>query len=178
MQLKDERFAIPGAGALITKTLDGEEFLLIQERRKEGAERENGLIEIPAGKIREGESVYEALRREVREETGYRVLSIEGEDRAERVECNGYSVLSYEPFSSSQNVAGGYPIMVQVFLCRVEEDGAEHTGSDESEHVRWIGLGELRRLLEREERFYPMHLSTLRKFLKAEGRGSDRTEKD
>lgn len=160
----EERFSIPGAGAIIIKTIDGERHILIQERYKKGAENENGLIEIPAGKIRANENIYACLRREIREETNYTIKKIYGEEKSEVIHSNGYSVLCYEPFSSSQNIADGYPIMVQVFVCEVEDDDAAHDASDESKNVRWIAINGLKEKLTSPDELYPMHISALRKF--------------
>jgi len=162
--MQNEKFSIPGAGALIERTVANERYILVQERFKDGAEHENGLLEIPAGKIRANESIYECLRREIFEETGYRTKRIVGEDTSEIVHSNGYSVLSYEPFSSAQNVADGYPIMVQVFLCEIEDDQESHDGSDESRNIRWMKVDDVRKLLSNYSLFYPMHIGTLKKY--------------
>ena len=159
-----ERFAIPGAGGLIRRIREGEAWLLIQERDKAGSPAETGLIEIPAGKIRGCENIFDCLRREIREETGLAVTWIQGEAEAVRVRSNGYDVLSYTPYSSAQNLQGEYPIMVQTFLCEV--DGIGLASSDEARAIRWIRLADLRRMVHEEpQRFYPMHLTTLRKYL-------------
>ncbi len=158
-----EDFAIPGAAGIIRRRAGGEEWLLVQERAKAGAPLETGLLEIPAGKIRAFENIYDCLRREIREETGCEVTWIQGEDEAVTVELGGYRVLSYRPYASAQNLRGSYPIMVQTFLCEVEALRA--TGSDESRDVRWMPIEELRSLLETSPgRFYPMHLTTLRAY--------------
>ncbi len=47
-----ELFSKPAAGGIIEKIVDGEVLVLLQERYK-GNNREDGLLEIPAGKIRE-----------------------------------------------------------------------------------------------------------------------------
>jgi ADP-ribose pyrophosphatase len=47
-----EQFSIPGVSGIIERCIDGVDHILIQERFKEDAPAENGLIEIPAGKIR------------------------------------------------------------------------------------------------------------------------------
>lgn len=159
-----ERFAIPGVGGLIRCFQAGEPWILVQERDKAGAPGETGLIEIPAGKIRAFENIYECLRREIKEETGFDVIRIHGEAESVAVNLNGYEVLSYLPYSSSQNLIGEYPIMVQTFLCEVE--GAHVERSDESRNIRWIRLPELETLLRDEPaRFYPMHLTTLRRYV-------------
>ncbi|WP_090421606.1 NUDIX hydrolase [Pseudobutyrivibrio sp. YE44] len=157
-----ELFSKPAAGGIIEKIVDGEVFILLQGRCK-GNSREDGLIEIPAGKIREFENIYDCLRREIYEETGLEVTYIQGEEESVLVEHNGYKVLNYTPFSCSQNVEGEYPIMVQVFICRAS--GKEVDESNESKNLRWVSLNKLRDMLKDEEAFYPMHVSTLKKYL-------------
>jgi 8-oxo-dGTP pyrophosphatase MutT (NUDIX family) len=160
-----ESFAIPGAGGIIEKVIDNVTYILIQERLKVGSPKENGLIEIPAGKIRTFETIYDCLRREVKEETGLDVIEIEGERECLVHESNGYRVINYTPFSSTLNLQGTYPIMVQVFICRAA--GELMGRSDESKNMRWVALDELERLIERnEDSFYPMHVITLKKYLK------------
>jgi ADP-ribose pyrophosphatase len=160
----NEIYSIPGVGGIITKLENGIEFVLIQERKKSGSEVESGMIEIPAGKIREYESIYDCLRREVWEETGYEIESIMGEKKSKLVKINGYSVLNYEPFSCSQNIEGYYPIMVQVFICTVKKDNKQHDESSESKNIRWIKKSELKILLKDRNKIYPMHISTLEKY--------------
>lgn len=160
-----ELFAKPGVGGIIEKTINGIDYILIQERFKEDAPMEDGLIEIPAGKVREFENVYETLRREIFEETGLKVIEIKGEEDSTIVECNGYKVLSYTPFASTQNIEGTYPIMVQTFICKV--DGEYLKQSNESKNIRWISLADLKEELNKDEsRFYPMHINTLKRYLR------------
>lgn len=159
-----ELFAKPGVGGIIEKSIDGIDYILIQERHKEDAKLEEGLIEIPAGKIREFENIFDCLRREIWEETGLIVDEIEGEKDSIVIETNGYKVLSYTPFMSSQNIEGTYPIMVQVFICKTI--GQELTQTNETKNIRWISLTELKQLLDTSENnFYPMHITTLKKYL-------------
>ena len=76
-----EKFAIPCVSAIIEKIVNNEKYILIQTRQKEDGAETNGMLEIPAGKIREYENVFVALRREVKEETGLTITKILGEDR-------------------------------------------------------------------------------------------------
>ncbi len=161
-----ELFTIPGVGGIIEKCVDGVDYILIQERFKEDAPLEKGLIEIPAGKIREYENIFDCLRREIKEETGLDVIEIEGESESWICESNGYKVLNYIPFNCSQNIYGYYPIMVQVFICKVCGKLLQKT--DESKNIRWISLDELNSYIKKKENcFYPMHIFTLRKYLKS-----------
>ena len=158
-----ELFAKPAAGGIIERNIDGEIYILLQERDK-GNNLEEGLVEIPAGKIREFENIYDCLRREIYEETGLEVIYIQGEDEAAITQYKGYKVLNYTPFACAQNVEGEYPIMVQVFICRAS--GKELSESDESRNIRWVSLDTLRKMLgDNEDSFYPMHISTLKKYL-------------
>ncbi len=159
-----EQFSIPGAGAIIVKMRHGIEHILLQDRDKEDAPNEAGLLEIPAGKIRAFESVYDTLRREVKEETGLDITNIEGEDTAATCISNGYKVLNFKPFSCSQNIEGTYPIMVFTFICHAQGTLLEH--SNEAKNFRWVSKQELYRMLsDTPERFYPMHRDTLLAFI-------------
>lgn len=109
------------------------------------------------------------LRREIKEETGLDVVEIEGEKEAIIVKKKDYTVINYEPFSCSQNISGKYPIMVQVFICRTTGYLLDNT--NESQELQWINLDELQlRLEENTDWIYPMHITTLRKYLKWKGK--------
>ena len=54
-----EKFQIPGVAGIIERDNLGTKEILIQERVKQNAPDEKGLIEIPAGKIREFENMTE-----------------------------------------------------------------------------------------------------------------------
>ncbi|MGE5576286.1 MAG: NUDIX hydrolase [Syntrophothermus sp.] len=97
-----ESFAIPGVGGIIEKNIAGTDYILIQERCKTDAPAESGLIEIPAGKIRKYENIFDCLRREIWEETGLEVTEIYGEAEAKLIQSQGYKVLSYKPFSCAK----------------------------------------------------------------------------
>ncbi len=160
-----ELFAKPGVGGIIEKNIDGIDYILVQDRCKADAKSEYGLLEIPAGKIREFENIYDCLRREIWEETGLKVTNIIGEEDAVVVEFNGYKVLNYTPFSSSQNLEGNYPIMVQTFICNAAGDLLSK--SNEAKNIRWISIAEIKKLIDTNKSlFYPMHLTTLEKYLK------------
>jgi len=158
-----EQFSIPGAGGIIVSEIDNEEHILIQTRIKPNAQYEDGLLEIPAGKIRAFENIFDTLKREIKEETGLDVIEILGENQSTIYEGNSYKVINFMPFACSQNLIGNYPIMVFTFICRVQGELLEL--SDESKDFKWTPVSEiLRLLLDSPEIFYPMHIDTLKKY--------------
>lgn len=160
----NEIFAKPGVGAIIEKICDGKKYILIQDRVKENESIEVGMVEIPAGKIREFENIFDTLRREVREETGLNITKIIGEDEKVVSTINGYETISYSPFCSTQNVTGGYSMIVQIFICHAEGELLNET--NETANIRWELLSEVERLLvSNPEKFYPMHINTLFKYI-------------
>jgi 8-oxo-dGTP pyrophosphatase MutT (NUDIX family) len=159
-----EKFSIPGVAGIIEKTINGQCHILLQQRVKDEAPAEKGLLEIPAGKIREFEDIYACLRREVFEETGLTVTEIHGHAQTTRIHQHAYTVIGFEPFYVSQNLTGTYPIMVLTFICQAE--GTLKRASQESENLRWCSIETLSHDLTRHpERFYPMHVASLTKYL-------------
>lgn len=159
-----ENYAIPGAGAIIEKKINGEIHILLQTRIKKDREKENGLLEIPAGKIREFENIYNCLRREIKEETNLELTYIKGASNAIIVNQNNYKVLNYTPFCCAQNIGKDYPILVNIFLCKAKGDLKNNKA--ETKNLKWIRITKLVKLLKtKKEEFYSMHISTLKKYL-------------
>ncbi len=94
----NEIFVKPAVGAIITKQTDNNEFILVQDRKKNSADGTDGLLEIPAGKIREYENIFDALRREVWEETGLHLTQIQGEENSHSLNIVGNQTISISPF--------------------------------------------------------------------------------
>jgi len=115
-----EKFAIPCVAAIIEKIVNNEKYILIQTRQKEDGAETNGMLEIPAGKIREYENVFVALRREVKEETGLSITKILGEDNQISNFIKGNEVISYTPYCITQNLSGAYSIILNTFLCEAK----------------------------------------------------------
>lgn len=160
----DEIFAKPAVSAIIEKQIEGEIFILIQQRQKENGGIENGMLEIPGGKIREYENIFDGLRREVWEETGLNVTEILGEEDATVIEVNGYKVKSFIPFLSTQNLKGGYSIMLQTFICHAEGTLLKET--NESTNIKWVSVDVCKKMIgDNENSFYPMHINVLKKYL-------------
>jgi 8-oxo-dGTP pyrophosphatase MutT (NUDIX family) len=163
--VEDERFAIPGVAGIIIKKENDNTYVLIQQRCKQENNYKEGIFEIPSGKVREFESVYDCLKREVKEETGLIVDYIEGQDQISVLEVDDYKVINYNPFACAQNIKKGYPIIVQVFICHAH--GRLLEKSDESKDIHWINIKDLEKMLQTEQNaFYPMHIDTLKRLIK------------
>jgi len=159
-----EQFSIPSVGGIIEGELDGTRCILTQTRMKADEQRDNGLIEIPAGKIRAFESIFDTLKREIKEETGLDVVEIHGESSSVVYKGNSYEVVNFMPFSCSQNLIGDYPIMVFVFICKVK--GELLPFSDESQNYKWTPIAEVKRIVkDSPQSLYPMHVDTLKKYI-------------
>ena len=160
-----EIFAIPCVGAIIEKTMNGEKHILVQTRQKENGNETNGLLELPAGKIREYEDIFSALHREVKEETGLTITRIHGEDSAIRTCVGEMETLSCTPYCTTQNLCGAYSIILHTFLCDAE--GEPLSVTNETEGVHWAKVSDVDRLLrESPEKIFFMHINALRKYLR------------
>ena len=149
-----EKFTVPCVAAIIEKIVNNEKYILIQTRQKEDGAETNGMLEIPAGKIREYENVFVALRREVKEETGLTITKILGEDKQILNLIEDNEVISYTPYCITQNLSGAYSIILNTFLC--EADGELLTETNESQNIHWIKIEELKKILKNnpEKYFY------------------------
>ena len=160
----NEIFAKPCVGAIIEKVGHDEKYILMQTRQKEDGEETNGMIEIPAGKIREYEDIFAALRREVWEETGLTITKIHGEDNTVSNQVGDVITISFEPYCVTQNLSGAYSIILHTFLCEAEGDLLACT--NETENIRWEKISDVTQLIkEQPEKIFFMHLNALKKYL-------------
>lgn len=159
----NEILAKPCVGAIIEKTENNERYILIQTRQKEDGNETNGMLEIPAGKIREYEDIFSALRREVLEETGLKITKVYGENDVISNQVGGVTTISFEPYCVTQNLSGAYSIILNTFLCEAEGNLLNHT--NETQNIRWEKISNVERLLKEEtESVFFMHTNALRKF--------------
>ncbi|RRD28419.1 NUDIX hydrolase [Fusobacterium canifelinum] len=159
-----EKFTVPCVAAIIEKITNNEKYILIQTRQKEDGAETNGMLELPAGKIREYENIFEALRREVKEETGLSITKILGEDNQISNFIKGNEVISYTPYCITQNLSGAYSIILNTFLC--EAEGELLTETNESQNIHWIKIEELKKILKNNpEKIFLLHINALQKYL-------------
>ena len=160
----EEIFAKPCVGAIIERTVDGVPCILLQTRDKPGGGVTNGKWELPAGKVREYESVYDALRREVWEETGLCLTEIDGEERKGCADVAGNRTIAFVPYCTTQNLCGAYSILLHTFVCRA--DGEPLCRTEETRDIGWVPLQTVRKRLEEQpDGFFFMHVLALKKYL-------------
>ena len=159
-----EKFAVPCVAAIIEKIVNNEKYILIQTRQKEDGAETNGMLELPAGKIREYENIFETLRREVKEETGLTITKILGEDNQISNFIKGNEVISYTPYCITQNLSGVYSIILNTFLC--EAKGELLTETNESQNIHWIKIKELKKIFKNyPKKIFLLHINALQKYL-------------
>ena len=162
--MEREVFAKPCVGAIIEKSVAGDKYILIQTRQKEDGGLTNGMLEIPAGKIREYEDIFTALRREVKEETGLRVTRIDGEELSVYTKIGEVTTVSFTPYCITQNLSGAYSIILHTFL--VEAEGSILEKTNETENIHWMKIADLKKLIEDSpEDIFFMHINALKKYL-------------
>ncbi|AZR73588.1 hypothetical protein BBF96_09415 [Anoxybacter fermentans] len=159
-----EKLCIPNVKALIEKEMDGEKWIVLQTRNKPDTDPYTQRYEIPGGKIRAYESIYSALKREIKEECGLDLKRIR-DGKLERVYEGEDCVETIQPFTVYQMTKGPYPSLGLVFIC--EAEGELIQGGDETSNPFWISKSELEKQIhEKPETFALLDKSILFEYLR------------
>ena len=148
--------------AIIERQRNGQIEVLVQTRWK--PERDpiySGTLEIPAGSVDQYENVYDAVEREVFEETGLKVTGFKPDIRTKTYAPKEDDCFAFVPFCCQQQLKGGWPRVGFVFLCSVEE-GELKAQDNENKDVRWMKKSELRKMFkETPEKIFTLQLGVL-----------------
>jgi 8-oxo-dGTP pyrophosphatase MutT (NUDIX family) len=139
--------------------------ILVQTRwQPEFDKKYSGTLELQAGWIEHYEDVYDAIRREVYEETGLKVKDIKPDKRTAVHSPSDDGAFAFEPFCCVQQLKNGQPWMGFVFVCSVE-GGEPRNLEDETRRVRWTLRKTLRNMYEKNpKKIFTLQLPILEKY--------------
>lgn len=136
------------ARAIIERELNHTIQVLVQRRTKPGQHH----YEFPGGQVNPYESLFLALRREVKEETGLDVVYISGlQGRVETQDQPVFDVECFAPYAVYQTLRGPVDSMGVYFKCRAT--GELLTAGDDTADIRWISLEALDHMMATEGLF-------------------------
>jgi 8-oxo-dGTP pyrophosphatase MutT (NUDIX family) len=159
----------PVVSAILQKKDKDDLKIFIQTRWKPHIDSPySGMLEIPAGGIDAYENVYDALKREVKEECGLDVVKIINDFQTNIDEpVLGDRAFAFNPFLCQQvlSTRNGLPWIGFVFLCEVE--GEIKMQENEAKDPIWVSLDELEEILStKPDKIFPLQLPVLKYYLK------------
>lgn len=162
--LNNMEFCALGVGAIIEKDLNGKHYVLIQNRIRIDDVTQNHLIEVPCGKVRTTQNIFDILKYRVKEETGLIVTNIKGQDDIYNGHPN-YFIQGGKPFYMCQNVEKLFPMCILFYICKAES-GKMKSNSDAATDIRWVSIEELKELLiTKQELFFPFVYEALKAYV-------------
>lgn len=151
------------ARAIIERTGPEGVEILLQTRDKPG---ERQQLELPGGQVEPYESLVDALRREVLEETGLTVDRIEGQDTRVVTVGEQATVECLRPLATYQTLEGPVDSMGVYFRCSAS--GRLMSQGDGSKAAQWVSPAQLRSWMDADiERFSWVDRAGLRFYLDA-----------
>ena len=162
----DFAFPVPIVSAIIERQRGKVTEVLVQVRWKPARDPVySGTFEIPAGGVGLYENVYDALKREVFEETGLRVIGFRPDVRTKTRSQKGDDVFAFVPFCCQQQLSGKARVGF-VFVCTVEGTDPVPAPAEVKE-ITWMATSELRRLIDGSpERIFTFQLPVLEFYLR------------
>ncbi|MDO8499497.1 MAG: NUDIX domain-containing protein [bacterium] len=162
MPQNSPKTCIPVVSAIIERAGATETEILIQTRWKpEDDPVYSGTIEIPGGWVDQYENIYDALKREILEETGLRVTKIKPDIKTKTFSPRDDGNFAFVPFCCEQQTKGGMPWIGFVFICEVENK-KPIAQAEEVKDIRWIKKSELKKMLEETpEKFFTLNIGAL-----------------
>lgn len=152
---------------LFQKNADGLKLFLQTRWKPKASPQYLGMLEIPAGGIDSYENVYDALRREVKEETNLDIVRIVNDYQSAIFEPRAHDkAFVFRPYLCQQvlETNDGLPWIGFVFLCEVT--GTVQMDTSEAKDPLWVTVEELQTILNRQpETIFPLQLPVLQHFV-------------
>jgi 8-oxo-dGTP pyrophosphatase MutT (NUDIX family) len=140
----------------------GDESRILLQRRDDPSESVRGMLEIPGGRWRSGESPIDAIVREVSEESGVTILTVHGTD-IERLDSQR-AMASINPLLVVAGLEGDYPAVHIVLVA--DGEGVPHSAPGETADGRWWSLAEVTtRMHSDPDDFIPSTRAALRAYV-------------
>lgn len=164
-KIKELNLAVPVVSAIIERTNKGEKEILLQTRWKPGVDLVyTGTLEIPAGKIESYEDVYQAIKREVKKETGLSITKFTPEIKTKIFSSQKDGAFAFVPFCCQQQLKNGLPLIGFVFIC--EARGKIKAAKSEARAPFWIKVTALRKIVkESPKKIFTLQLPALAYYL-------------
>lgn len=163
--------------ALIERKNDkGEIELLLQKRVNKNDSVYYGSLEIPAGHINKFENVYDTVRREVLEETGFTISKFIDDTQTEVFSTkDDDGAFAFKPFICQQYLKGqGWSWIGFVFRCLVEKGEIKEIDNEAAEH-RWVSISELTNMITNNpNQFFTLQLPVLDYYIKFHEKNLDK----
>jgi 8-oxo-dGTP pyrophosphatase MutT (NUDIX family) len=154
--------------AILEQTKNGQKYIFVQKRWKPKASPNYlGVWEIPAGGIEAYENIHKAIKREVEEETGLKIVRFidDYQSPVSSINTNDSSI-AFKPFICQQvlETNGGLPWVGFVFRCEVE--GVFNPQASEVKDPQWMNVKELKEIIQNSpEKIFSLQLATLKYYL-------------
>ena len=154
--------------AIIERKINGILHIYMQTRWKPATDPVNsGTLELPAGGINHNENVYDAIIREVKEESSLVITDfIDNYSSDVQMALPGNSSIAFKPFICQQSIqtTGGQSWVGYVFRCHA--DGEAEVNPSEVINPRWITISQLKVILSTApEQIFSLQLASLRYYL-------------
>ncbi len=164
--LQESKYPIPIISAIIERKGESETEILIQTRIADYDDLYQGTIEIPAGRIDSFENLYDAIIREVKEETGLDVLEIgQALDSETETTSRNDEAIVFQPFCCQQSIKGNIPWVGFVFIIKVKE-GKLIPEKGQTQDLRWVKISELKEiLLNSKDKVFTLQLPVLKYYV-------------
>lgn len=156
-------------GGIVERKRNGKLEILMQKRWKErGDTSYNDTLEIPSGHIKYNETVFDALRREIKEECGLEITRIKPDINIKAKGKYDHTSLCYVPFCVG-NFLESTRINL-VFLC--EGKGRLSKMTSDGKEARWVSFPELKQLVNKTpEKIFTHNLAILKYYIERKEKG-------